>query len=290
MSRESIGIIGGNSFVGSEVGKLLANKGIDVIPTNSFHVNITDRNSVDRWMSQVKTDSVVLAAAYTDVNKAEVESASAELINIVGAVNVAVSAKRYGKHLMYLSTGHVFDGTEDAPGPYHETDKTILNSGKKGVYAETKLVAERFILDTNCNAAIVRIDFPFGNLESPKDFLGKTIKRIESDGAFYSDQVITPTYIPDLARAIREISERKLNGIFHVTCRDSTTPYEIANHIVTIKGLGRVNASKFEQTGGVMRPKYGGLRNADTYKTIGGAPSNWWDAIEEVLGIKIEFS
>ena len=76
--------------------------------------------------------------------------------------------------------------------------------------------------------AIIRISYPFGNYDSDKDFLVKTLKYIKSGVAFFSDQIFTPTHVLDLVKVIAILINLRKECIYHIICTGVTTPEQLA--------------------------------------------------------------
>ncbi len=167
----------------------------------------------------------------------------------------------------------MFTGDKNHRGPYGEKINPRLgDESLRGIYATSKLEGEEVIKTVlSEDFAIVRIDFPFGNKNFPhKDYALKILSFIKTGGKLYNDQNITPTYIPDLIRAIKIIATNRLNGIFHVATQDltTTTPYDFGKLILEKQGvLYQVESSKFPDS--VLMPKFGGLDAKNTQEILG---------------------
>jgi dTDP-4-dehydrorhamnose reductase len=230
MNIDRLAIIGGSGFIGSEVVKNFKGK-YEVLDPDQDELDIRKAAEVEEWIKNSKADVIFLLAAYTDVKGAQENPDLAREINVNGVRNVAVAAKKYGKHVVYMSTGFVFTGRSDYPGPYSENDDPRkCNPQDRGVYAETKLEGEEVLQKVmgDDNYTIIRIDFPFGNENFlQKDYLLKLLNQAKTIPLF-DDQQITPTYIPDLIYVLEFIAEKRPVGIFHVATPDLTSPYRFA--------------------------------------------------------------
>lgn len=289
--RRSLGIIGGTGLVGEETTKLLREKGIEVIVTDVANLDITNGEEVKKFIHGLQSDSVILMAAYTNVEGAQKDPALAELVNIDGTRNVAEACRECGKFLVYISTDFVFKGTSNDYGPYKEDDKTAdINSRKIGEYARSKLKGEQIILEGGGKSAIVRISYPFGNVESDRDFIRKTIGLLENGYSLFSDQRFTPTYIPDLAVALEKITTEQLTGIFHVATYPVTTPYEFGSHIALMLGMELPEKGSLEvaMRGRTPKPLLGGLSTDQTQKRLATRFHKWKTAIAEELLLLFE--
>lgn len=175
---------------------------------------------------------VVIAAAYTAVDKAESEPEAARLANTVAPGLVAAACARVGASLVHVSTDMVFDGTKD--GPYLETDP----ARPLGVYGRTKLDGETQVLDSGARAAVVRTSWVFG--PSGATFVQLVLRLAARGGEMriVGDQIGRPTGGGDLARAVWSLGERLVKGegaaqgLLHYAGADDATRAELAEAIL----------------------------------------------------------
>lgn len=118
--------------------------------TTRQDLDIADTEAVRAMVQDNGIDLIVNCAAYTDVNRAESDRETADLMNHVAVGGMATVMKERGGTLIHISTDYVFDG--NACVPYRETDPTCPVS----VYGETKLKGEQAIIDSGCNYLIFR--------------------------------------------------------------------------------------------------------------------------------------
>lgn len=185
-------------------------------------------SSIGEQISARRPDLVINAAAYTAVDRAEIEPERAFAINRDGAAAAARATKRLGVPFVHISTDYVFDGQK--PQPYVEIDETApLN-----IYGRSKLEGENAVLEEHPHALILRTSWvfsPFG-----RNFL-KTMLKLGAERPVLrvvSDQVGNPTSALDLATAILEISHvlrSEPGGLYHLTGEDSTSWHGFAGFI-----------------------------------------------------------
>lgn len=184
-----------------------------------------------------RPDIVVSAAAYTAVDKAEVEPELAFAINERGAGAVARAARLLGVPLIHLSTDYVFDGAKE--GPYVEEDATEPT----GVYGKSKLAGEAAVQVEQANSAILRTAWvysPFG-----ANFI-KTMLRLASDRdqiSVVADQRGNPTSALDIAEGVLAVAanlvrdtDPELRGIFHMTAAGEASWAEFAEAVFDSAG------------------------------------------------------
>ena len=139
-------------------------------------------------------DIVINAAAYTAVDAAEHDEATAHCVNATGPHRLAQATAALDIPLIHVSTDYVFDGLKATP--YTEEDCPHPTS----VYGRTKLEGERLVAAANPRHAILRTAWVYSH--TGQNFV-RTMMRLASRGEVpvVSDQFGCPTYAPDLARA-----------------------------------------------------------------------------------------
>ncbi|MHB1108008.1 MAG: dTDP-4-dehydrorhamnose reductase, partial [Lutibacter sp.] len=159
-----------------------------------------DKKAIDLFIRENKITAIINCAAYTAVDKAESEPKLANKINHLSVQHLAEAAKVYDCKFIHVSTDYVFDGTNFKP--YTEIDKPNPQS----VYGSTKLAGEMTLQKINSeNAIIIRTSWVYSSYGN--NFV-KTMLRLGNERAelgVIDDQIGTPTYAGDLAKAILEI-------------------------------------------------------------------------------------
>lgn len=247
-----IALTGATGLIGSRFFDLLKGK-YEIIPiSSSYGVDITDRNKLRQVLSGKNPALIVHLAAKTDVDACEKDregdskklkkskldsgedlnfenldvddwngSTSAFGVNVVGTKNLADFAEKHDVQIIYISTDFIFDG--DKEGFYTEED----TASPINWYGKTKFWGERTL---DKNSIIARISYPFG-YRSPlkKDLIWTLIDLISKGGQvkLVSDQIITPTFIDDIVRALDFLIEKKTSGIFNVVGNNFFSPYEL---------------------------------------------------------------
>ena len=164
--------------------------------TDVADLDITDANTVRRFVENERIDAIVNCAAYTNVDKAEEEVETADRINREAVRNLAEAAKACDATLFHISTDYVFGGVGNTP--FREEDPTA----PLGMYGKTKLAGEEAIVASGCKHLVFRTAWlysPYGR-NFLKTMLQLTADKPELQVVF--DQVGTPTCAADLARVI----------------------------------------------------------------------------------------
>ncbi len=256
-----------------------------VTAPSSKDADIRDPNQVFAAVRRSHPEWIVLAAAYTDVDGCESNRELAFAVNCQGAVNVAQAAKESGSRLLFLSTDYVFDGRSTAP---YETDHP---RAPRSVYGRSKADAEVQILQVLPNCCIVRTSWLFGigGKCFPDTILKLAASRQQID--VVEDQRGSPTYAPDLARAIVQLCHHNASGILHVTNTGDCTWYDFARAIVTGAGLKTTirptTSDKFVRP--AERPKYSVL-SPKSREPYGITMPSWQDAVRNYLSARASSS
>lgn len=177
-------------------------------------LDITDRDAVEKVISEVRPDAVIHCAAWTAVDLAEEADNRAKVraVNAGGTQNMADVCKKLGCKMTYISTDYVFDGQGTAPWQPDCRAYNPLN-----VYGQTKLEGELAVSRTLEKYFIVRIAWVFGlnggNFVKTMLSVGKTHDTVR----VVNDQIGTPTYTLDLARLLIDMNETEKYGYYHAT-------------------------------------------------------------------------
>jgi dTDP-4-dehydrorhamnose reductase len=194
--------------------------------------DLADRPAVFAGLEAARPDVVVNAAAYTAVDKAEGEEATAVRVNGEGAGNVAEAAARLGVSLLHLSTDYVFDGALDRP--YREDDPT----NPTGAYGRSKLAGEKLVAERCEDSVILRTAWvysPFG-----ANFVRTMLRLNETrdEVGVVADQRGNPTSALDIADALLTVATRvkndnssALRGVFHMTGSGEATWADLAETV-----------------------------------------------------------
>ena len=189
------------------------------------------------------------AAAWTDVDGAENEPQEAAAVNVGGTANAAA----LGAPLVYFSSDYVFDGRKLAPYVESDAPNPLSAYGRSKAFGEAAAGGQ---------AWIARSSWLFG--PTGNNFV-RTMLRLGNERdevAVVDDQVGAPTYVGDLAEAVRELVELP-RGIWHVAAEGECTWFEFANAIFEEAQIEcRVRPISTEELGRpAARPAYSVLRS-----------------------------
>jgi dTDP-4-dehydrorhamnose reductase len=248
-------VTGANGQLGQSIQKIAPSyPSFHFIFTDIPEMDITDFQAIDQFIGKNQVEAIINCAAYTAVDKAETEIAAAQKINIEGPAVLGRIAKKFDIKLIHVSTDYVFNGMNNLP--LKETDST----DPIGVYGQTKLEGELAVQNSGCDSLVIRTSWlysPFGN-----NFV-KTMLRLSSERTELNviyDQIGTPTYAEDLARAILDLLQKGFSGftLYHYSNEGAISWYDFAKAIFDISGITiKLNAiESFEYPTPTKRPHY----------------------------------
>lgn len=232
MDRLPVLATGLSGLVGTRVKELLSDSFDFTDLSLATGIDITDQNQVTRAFDDSDAKIVLHMAAKTDVDSCEDDKilgkeGGAWQVNVVGTENIAEAALKTGKRIVYISTDFVFDGMKDS---YKESDLPNPVSW----YGYTKFLGEERLYNKDKNVTIVRISYPYRkSYHEKKDFVHKMKDVMINNHKILglTDHIFTPTFVDDIANALKILLSRDLPGIFHVVGSENLTTFSAAEMI-----------------------------------------------------------
>lgn len=272
-------VTGSAGQLGHSIRDIAADSANHYIFTDVTELDITDKSAIIRMMETENINLVINCAAYTNVDKAEDDFDTANLINNTAVRNLAESCKQYGATFIHVSTDYVFDGSSNIP--YTED----MPLAPLGVYGVTKLHGEQAVLESGCDYIIIRTSWLYS--EYGKNFV-KTMMMLTEERETLNvvfDQAGTPTYAGDLARAIYDIVENNKykgnNGIYHFSNEGVCSWYDFARAISELArtecNIRPCHSNEFPSK--VNRPHYSVLDKTKIKSTFGLTIPYWKDSL-----------
>lgn len=273
-------VAGANGQLGNEMRRLAEKTTSNrYIFTDIAELDITNLQAVRHCMAENQVTIVVNCAAYTNVDKAEDDFETADLINRKAVENLAIACKETEAVLIHVSTDYVFQGDRNLPCREDEPTNPL------GVYGRTKLAGEQAIEQIGGKYLIFRtawLSSSFGN-----NFV-KTMRRLTSEREQLSvvfDQVGTPTYAGDLATLIWHIIEeekyKRHRGIYHFSNEGVCSWYDFAKEIASLSGkecdIRPCHSDEFPSK--VKRPAFSVLDKTKVKKDFGYVVPYWKDSL-----------
>ena len=251
--------------------------------TSHQELDVKDHVAVAAYVEEHEIDGIINCSAYTAVDKAESDIDNCKAINTEAPANLAMAIEKRGGWLIHVSTDYVFDGTKHTP--YNETDATCPNS----VYGSTKLAGEESAMKLCQHTMVVRTSWlysAFGN-----NFV-KTMIRLghtKDELGVIFDQIGTPTYASDLARAIMAAVEHGVvAGIYHYSDERVASWYDFTKAIHRLAGItdcqvNPIHTSEYPTP--AKRPAYSVLDKTKIKQTYGIRIPHWEESLAKCINL-----
>ena len=230
-------LIGRNGQVGTDLASLLPRLG-QLASLNRHELDLMKPDDIRRSIREVRPQWIINAAAYTAVDQAERDEATARAVNEEAPAVIAEEAKKIGAAMVHYSTDYVFDGWKKSP--YEETD----TPNPINVYGKTKLGGERAIQASGAHHLIFRTEWVYAT--QGRNFL-LTVLRLatqKQELRIVADQIGSPTTSREIAAATAKVisqlmdkeegvrSLATIGGIYNMTAEGETSWYEFAKAIL----------------------------------------------------------
>ena len=276
-------VTGANGQLGHEMQRVAKSSNHNYIFTDVADgyekLDITNIEDIRNMVKNNNVDIIVNCAAYTNVDKAESDYDTANLINNTAAGNLATAMKEAGGTLIHISTDYVFQGDRNTPCQEDWTTNPL------GVYGKTKLAGEAAIATTGCNSIIIRTAWLYS--QWGKNFV-KTMQSLTATHDTLKvvfDQVGTPTFAGDLADTIAHIintGQTNKTGIYHFSNEGVCSWYDFAKMICKLSGntcdISPCYSEEFPSP--VKRPHFSVLDKRKIKETFGINVPYWTDSLE----------
>lgn len=249
--------------------------------TDVQELDICDEQAVNQFVRDNQIDIIVNCAAYTAVDKAEDNPELCDKLNHIAPGYLAAAAEACGAALIQVSTDYVFDGTGHIP--YTEDMTPCPNS----VYGTTKLAGEQAVMEKCSHAMIIRTAWLYSIYGN--NFV-KTMLRLgrerETLGVVF-DQIGTPTYANDLARAIfAAIDKGIVPGVYHFSDEGVCSWYDFTLAIHRMAGITTCKVSPLhtdEFPAKAPRPHYSVLDKTKIKKTFSIEIPHWESSLKACI-------
>ena len=288
-------ITGSNGQVGNELQAIAAEfPDFSFVWTDYLELDITDATAVNDFFEVNKFDACLNCAAYTAVDKAESEPERAIAINVTGAQNLANACAAHRAYMIHISTDYVYHNHHQNT-PFEEGDPT----SPQGVYAQTKLDGDLAVLAANPDRSIVlRTSWVYSSFghNFVKTMLKLGTERTELRVIY--DQIGTPTYARDLARAMLCILQKVRNGqvspdtmrgqIYHYSNEGVGSWYDFTRAIFYLAGITTCQVLPIRTTQyptPAQRPPFSLLDKTKIKNTFGLDIPYWVSSVRECIDL-----
>lgn len=251
---------------------------VDQEGVETIKLDITDLEAIRTIVKDHDVDAIVNCAAYTNVDAAENNECLAEKLNAEAPENLAIGMKEVNGLLVQISTDYVF-GKE----PYNKPCTEEQEGTPTGVYGLTKLHGEQKIIASGCKFVIIRTAWLYSEFGKNfcKTMLNLTAIKPQLKVVF--DQVGTPTYALDLAKAIAEILKNPMPGVYHYSNEGVCSWFDFTKMIADYSGqtecdIQPCHSDEFPSP--VTRPSYSVLDKTKIKNTFGIKIPYWTDSLK----------
>ena len=282
-------ITGANGQLGNEMRIVSKGSSDRYIFTDVAELDITNRDAVMDFIKDNEVKVVVNCAAYTNVDKAEDDETTAELLNAKAVEYLAQACKENDATLIHISTDYVFGGN-DGNTPRKEDEKV----NPTGAYGRTKLHGEQAIEKVGCEHIIIRTAWLYS--EFGNNFV-KTMRKLTAERDSLKvvfDQVGTPTYALDLAETIKRFIEEiktsnssllTSNSIYNFSNEGVISWYDFAKEICELSGnvcdIQPCHSDEFPSK--VKRPSYSVLDKTKIKNKLNITIPHWKESLKKCI-------
>jgi dTDP-4-dehydrorhamnose reductase len=278
-------ITGANGQLGSELKDISDSfTNFQFFFTGSDVIDVCNYSELETFVLENKVDAIINCAAFTQVDKAEIEAEEVKKINTLAVHNLAKVVRKVDGKIIHISTDYVFDGKNYKP--YVEEDVT----NPVGVYGKAKLQGEAALKEFDVNGIVIRTSWLYS--EFGNNFV-KTMLKLGKDkdtlGVIF-DQIGSPTNAKDLAFTCLQIlsTKEKLNEqgfIYHYSNEGVASWYDFAKEIFNFASIEcMVNPIETKDyPTPAKRPHYSVLNKHKIKKDFGIEIPYWRDSLKECI-------
>jgi len=251
--------------------------------TDRASLDVTDGEAVRKFFKNQRIDCLINCAGHTGVDQAEADVESAHLVNAKAASHLAEASGKAGALMIHLSSDYVFDGK--GCRPYTEGD----SANPRSVYGKSKLDGELEVLFNAKRSVIFRTSWLYSS--HGNNFLKSILRQASAKDELkvVYDQVGTPTYAQDLARAILDLlpafPPRIRGEIYNYSNEGVASWYDFARAILEMKGSACrvIPVTTAEMPVVAARPHYSVLNKSRIKKDFGVQIPYWRDSLAKCL-------
>jgi len=257
----------------------------EIVAFGRSELDITDYKKVSRMIEKHHPDVVINASAYHVVPDCESHPDEAFEINTVAIKQLADICNERNIRLVHYSSDFVFDGLKGKP--YREDDKAYPLQ----VYGISKLAGEFAVLDYCQKGIVIRACYVYGGKTGSRikkgNFILTILKQIEgkTELEVASEQIVSPTYAADLAKATLELLKKKKSvGLYHLVNEGHCSLAELATQIVKYAKTDTkiIPVDRGGKAGSLKRPLFSALKNTRA-KKLGVVLPKWQDGLKRYI-------
>ena len=276
-------VTGGDGQLGSALRLASAESCHNYLFTDVKELDITSAEEVNKFLEENHIDVVVNCAAYTAVDRAESDEATADKINHKAVVTLATACARHNATLIHISTDYIFSGEATAPITEEDTPSPI------NAYGRTKWAGEVAIAESGCHAIVLRTSWLYSEFGANFCKTMRALTASRPEIKVVADQFGTPTYAGDIAEAIVKIIESgevAKSGIYNYSNEGICSWYDFAVEIARLSGNNECKITPCttkEYPTVAARPRYSVLDKQKIKATFGIEVPEWKQSLAKCI-------
>ena len=277
-------VIGSEGQLGLEIQKLSNSyNSLSFVFSTIKTLNLLRLYNISSFLNELNLDVIINCAAYTNVDKAESESELADIINNQAVGIISKWTSDNNKKLIHVSTDYVFDGRSNIP----LSENSITNPLNE--YGISKLKGEQVCLKNDTNSIVIRTSWLYSSFGN--NFLKMIIDLMRKNDSVkvIADQIGSPTYAYDLAKAILDIivNYKTESGLFHYSNEGEISWFEFAESIKEFYKLDCeiIGITSKEYKTLAKRPQYTLLNKSKIKKTFNLKIPYYKDSLKKCIEI-----
>ncbi|MDB0043210.1 dTDP-4-dehydrorhamnose reductase [Flavobacteriaceae bacterium] len=240
-------------------------------------------DTISSFLNNISPCVIINCAAYTNVDKAEIEPELADIVNHKAVDIISRWSSENNKKLVHISTDYVFDSQSKV------SLSENLNTNPINEYGRSKLKGEQVCLKNDPNSIIIRTSWLYSSFG--KNFVKTMIDLIKKNDfvKVVDDQIGSPTYAYDLAKVIIEIimNNKNKSGLFHYSNEGEISWFEFAKSIRELYNLDckiiGVSSKEFKTL--AKRPQYSLLNKSKIKATFNLEIPNYKQSLKNCIEI-----
>ncbi|MFC2063906.1 SDR family oxidoreductase [Chloroflexota bacterium] len=212
----SLSVIKTHQVIGVDRSRLVG------VPFELLNLDLLEENSIEKMFSASTPDCLIHCAALADVDACEKDPVTSKLLNASLPEKLALACANHSVPMLHISTDAVFDGTQDSPYQEEDTPNPL------GVYAATKLEAERSVLRVFPKAIVARVNFYGWSLSGSRSLAEFFVNNLQAGNQIngFTDLFFCPMFVGDLAQTLIKMLSKGLSGLYHVVGSEPLSKFD----------------------------------------------------------------
>lgn len=254
-------VIGASGFLGGRLLSVLKREVNSVVGTRAsseradlLRFNLLDDRIADciprSFLNSEEAGCAVVCACVCQVDRCFREREMTQILNVDNTIRLIDDLRSFQWRVVFISTGHVFDGrmgycAEDEPfSPIHE-------------YGRQKASVESWIKNNAPDVLVLRPGKLVSDNFEDSNMFGEWYRDVSSGKPItcISDQILAPTLVSDVCRAIIDADNRGLTGVYHVSNTEFFVREELARQFLRALNLSGSVVVKDQAEMGFAEPR-----------------------------------